>query len=170
MSQSAPIKPPFLRSAYNYDRDQASNDSALACKDKSLAQQHFKEECDINTIVDRFLKTGELPSDVRMPRYGDFTGIHDYKTAMDAITKAQSAFMEMPAQIRNRFHNDPQEFVAFCSDDANREEAAKMGLVPEEVAALVRPPAPPAGEQPEASKGAPTPHAETPAKPPKGKN
>ena len=45
-----------------YDKhDALSFSSGLACDDPSLTQQQFKEESDINNIVDRFMKTGHLP-------------------------------------------------------------------------------------------------------------
>lgn len=104
--------------------------SDLECLDPSLAQQSFKDETDINVLLERFKVTGVLPQGVAMPTFGDFTGISDYRTAVDAITKASNAFMDMPANVRNRFDNDPQKFLEFCSDDKNRDEAIRLGLVP----------------------------------------
>lgn len=120
---------PFLRSAYNYDRDAASNESALTCEDESLAIQSSAEEADINTIVRRFGLTGELPSDVAIPRSGDFTGIPDFHTAMNLVRQTQEEFLRVPAEVRARFGNDPQAFMAFVEDDANREEARRLGLL-----------------------------------------
>lgn len=123
------MKPPFLRTAYNYDMNKAGDESALECKDQTLTQQQFLEETDINTIVRRFGLTGELPTDFREPQYGDYTGIFDYQTAMNAVRQADETFMEMPANIRARFHNNPQELLEFLDDDDNRQEAIKLGLV-----------------------------------------
>ncbi len=123
------IKKVFLRAPFNYDTDAASNESGFCCDEPSLAQQQFKEETDINEIVRRFGITGELPSGVRAPQYGDFTGVYDYHSALNAVIAAENAFMAMPAEIRTRFDNDPAKFVDFCSDESNREEAVKLGLV-----------------------------------------
>lgn len=123
------MKIPFLRTPYNYDRDIASNESGLECLDPTMAQQQFREECDINTIMERFGRTGELVAPVRMPQYGDFDGVNDYHSAMNAIVEAQSAFDQLPAKMRARFGNDPAEFVEFCMNEENREEAIRMGLV-----------------------------------------
>jgi len=119
----------FCRSAFNYDRDAVSDESGLLCLDPSLAQQSFKEEVDINTIVNRFGVTGHLPSPARLPSYGDFEGVWDYQSAMNALRSADSAFMALPAALRKRFDNDPHQFVQFCSDDANRDEAVKLGIL-----------------------------------------
>ena len=124
---------PFLRTPYNYDVDKASDDSGLECKDPSLTQQHLAEECDINYIVERFGVTGQLP-DVpsHTPTYGDFTGVADYREALDAVRAADAAFMALPAKIRERFDNDPALFVDFCSstDPSVRSEAIELGLIP----------------------------------------
>ena len=120
----------FLRTAYNYDADSVSAETSLVCPEPTLAQQSFKDECDINTILNKFAITGELPSNVRMPQYGDFTGISDYQTALNAVLEADEAFMSLPASVRARFDNDAAAFVDFCSDETNRDEAVKLGLVP----------------------------------------
>ena len=103
--------------------------SDLECTDPSLTQQQFKEDSDINVMLEKFKVTGVMPQGVRMPSYGDFTGVSDYRSAVEAIHKAEMAFMDMPANVRNRFDNDPQKFLEFCADPKNAEEAARLGLV-----------------------------------------
>lgn len=123
------VKGPFVRNPYNYDMNQASDESGLKCEDKTLAKQSFLEEVDINTIVRRFNLTGQLPDNVRMPTYQDFEGIFDFHSAMNAVTRAEEAFRALPADVRSRFHNDPGEFHDFFLDENNRPEAVKLGLV-----------------------------------------
>lgn len=123
------MKAPFLRTEYNYDMHAASLESALVCEDPSMAQQQFLEESDINTIVDRYGLNGELPENPRMPAYGDFTGVGDFQTAMNAVVAAQRDFMTLPAKVRSRFDNDPQKLLEFVSDDANLDEARVLGLL-----------------------------------------
>lgn len=122
---------PFVRSPYNYDMNEAGNESGLKCEDESLTKQSFLEESDINTIVRRFGLTGEMPTNPTLPSYGDYEGIIDFKTAMDTIVKAQDSFMELPAEVRKRFRNDPQEFLEFIADDNNRDEARRLKLIPQ---------------------------------------
>ena len=119
----------FLRTPYNYDLDAASNESGLRCEDASLAQQHYKEECDINTILQKFNITGLLPESTLSPRYGDFTGISDYHTALNRVIAAQDEFDGLPATIRARFNNDPAQLIEFLENSENRPEAEKLGLV-----------------------------------------
>jgi Chlamydia-phage Chp2 scaffold (Chlamy_scaf) len=49
---------------------------------------------------------------------------------LNAVIAADAAFMQLPADIRTRFNNDAGAFVDFCSDENNRAEAEKLGLVP----------------------------------------
>lgn len=109
--------------------EQSSFDTGLHCKDPSLAKQSFAEDADINTIVNRFGLTGQLPTNVNIPLQGDFKGIFDYMTAMNTIIAANRAFMTMPAKVRTRFNNDPGVFLDFCHDPENYDEATKLGLV-----------------------------------------
>lgn len=113
-----------------YDSDAVSVETGLVCDPKDdYAQQQFKDECDINEIVRRFGLTGQMPEDVRVPVSGDFTDVMDYESAMLAVRKADEAFMELPAEVRARFHNDPQELMVFVEDGRNLPEAEKLGLI-----------------------------------------
>lgn len=120
----------FVRSAYNYDADVVSRETGMAIDpSESVVQQQFAEEVDINTIVKRFGLTGELPNGVNMPVSGDFTGVTDFKTAMDLISQSNAAFAELPAEVRARFGNDPSKVIAFLDDERNRDEAIQLGIV-----------------------------------------
>lgn len=115
-------------SAYD-NHEVMSSSTGLACDDLSLTQQQFKEESDINTIVDRFMKTGYLPDSVNMPQYVDYEGVFDFQSAMNVVRQADENFMRMDAKVRARFHNSPQEFLEFFADPANSDEAVRLGLV-----------------------------------------
>lgn len=125
------IKPPFVRSPYNYDVEAASLDSGLKCEDPSLTQQQFLEEVDINTLVERFGLNGEMPMNPVMPTYGDFSEIGDFQSAMNAVLAAEAQFMTLPAKVRSRFDNSPQRLLEFLGDESNRAEAIALGLVKE---------------------------------------
>lgn len=94
----------------------------------SLAQQAFKDEVDINSILKKYKITGRMPVSVNLPSYGDFSGVSDYRSAAEAMRRASNAFMELPAEVRKRFSNDPQEFLDFSSNPDNVGELRKMGL------------------------------------------
>lgn len=118
----------FLRTEFNYDREEASRSSGLSCPEPTLAQQSPKDECDINTIVTRFGLGYEMPQGVVAPSYGDFTGVVDFQTAMNAVIEAERSFMTLHADVRARFNNEPQRFLEFCDKAENAEELIKLGL------------------------------------------
>jgi phage internal scaffolding protein len=125
----AKITPPFLRTPYNYDTTAASDESGLRCEEPTLAQQQFKDETDINNILKMFNVTGQLPIHPVSPKYGDFTGIGDYKTALDRVIAVDEEFMNLPADLRARFNNDASELIEFLDNEENRLEAEKLGLL-----------------------------------------
>lgn len=131
---SAVFAGPFLRTPFNYDRDAVSDETGLRCEDVSLAKQSFKEECDINVIVERFGIGYEMPQGVKAPVYGDFSEVGDFRGALDSVRAAQESFMTLPADVRARFGNDPAGFVDFCSKDENYDEVEKLGLLHSEAA------------------------------------
>lgn len=134
------MKAPFLRTPYNYDTDAASNESGLRCEDASLTQQHQKEQADINYIIEQFNVTGILPVSPITPSYGDFTGVHDYQTAMNALIALDDEFSSLPAKIRARFDNDPENLINFLNNAENRDEAIELGLIePIQQAAIAAP-------------------------------
>lgn len=102
-----------------------------ACEGKSLTEQHHASEVNINSIVSRYAKTGVLPVRGGNPSYGDFTGVEDYHSACEAVRQAEAAFMTLPPEVRKRFGNDPGELIDFVSDEGNRAEAVRLGLVAE---------------------------------------
>jgi hypothetical protein len=128
-TKDLPAAPVFIRTQFNYDHNAASNASGLVCEEPTRAQQHHREECDINVILERFGKTGQMPVNVISGTYGDFSGVHDYHTALNAIIASESEFAALPATIRNRFANDPANLVQFLDNPNNRAEAEKLGLV-----------------------------------------
>lgn len=109
-------------------------------------RQEFKNECDVNVLMKKYQRTGILPGDPRAMRYGDFSALPDFMTAMNTVARANEAFAALPAQVRKRFGNDPAEYVAFVSDPANIAEVRKLGLAAPEKA-QVPVPAPKAKEQ-----------------------
>ena len=118
----------MIRSAYTFDSEVVSNETALDCGDETVTQQCFKDECDINILLAKFAVTGQLPENVRVPPYVDFEEAFDFQSSMNVIRAAEEAFNAMPAEVRGRFQNDPGRFLEFANDASNYDEALKMGL------------------------------------------
>ncbi|AXH75967.1 MAG: internal scaffolding protein [Microviridae sp.] len=102
---------------------------SIAFPENGRTKQEFKNECDINTIMARFDKTGVLAFTNRFqPQYGDATGI-EFQNSMEIISSGRSMFNELPSGIRARFKNDPALFLDFVHDERNVEEMREMGLL-----------------------------------------
>lgn len=114
-------------------RDRHSRDTGFATVGDSLTVQADSRDADINVIMDRYARTGQIPGLSRLPSYGDFDGISDYREAIHAVREAEDLFMRLPAKVRSKFDNDPQLFVEYCEDPANRLELARDGLLAPEV-------------------------------------
>lgn len=140
-SNPALHKPPTLRSAYT-----PRLRVALSFSGSGRTKQNFKDECDINTILSRFQRTGNLThTSSRTPRYEDVADL-DFHGAMQLVAGANGMFSELPAKIRDRFANDPGRLLEFLQDPENRAEALKLGLLapsPTNVDASVAPAASP---------------------------
>lgn len=98
--------------------------------EKTLTQQQFRDECDINKIIKSYEQTGAFTHVTsKVGQYADFSNIKSYHEMVDQVLYAQEAFMTLPAPVRARFRNDPGELLQFIQDPSNRDEAATLGLI-----------------------------------------
>lgn len=89
----------------------------------SPVQQHFRDQSDINFIVDYWTRTGTFSSINPNPaRYFDCTVVQDYQSALDTLCKADEILESMTPQQRAKFHNDPVAFIEYFSDPSNFDE------------------------------------------------
>lgn len=89
----------------------------------SPVQQHFRDQSDINFIVDYWTRTGNFNSVNPSPaRYVDCTVVQDYQNALDTLCKADEILESMTPQQRAKFHNDPVAFIEYFSDPSKIDE------------------------------------------------
>lgn len=111
---------------------------------RGRTQYQYKDECDVNKIIQRYNQTGEFYHMRKTePVYRDMTAI-DFEFMNNEIAKMEETFMQLPVEIRARFHYSTQEMLAFLDDDKNRDEAEKIGLIERK-----KPPETPAVKPPE---------------------
>lgn len=95
-------------------------------------KQSDKENCDINIIMARHGRGIPVTHvNGNEAQWGDFSTGPDFRQAQDAVASAKQAFGELPSKIRTRFHNEPGELLQFLTDEDNRAEAEKLGLLKE---------------------------------------
>ena len=92
----------FYRTPHNYDWVEASDDAARAVGPygESMTVQSMAEDADINVLMKRFGVTGQMPQSVRIPEYGDFTGVRDFASAMLTVESSSNgrAVVSMPSE------------------------------------------------------------------------
>jgi phage internal scaffolding protein len=84
----------------------------------------------INQIMTRYHKTGILgdPRSMKKPLFADVSNAIPYREALDIVLSAEEQFNQIPASIREKFRNNPQEMINFLQNPSNDEEAIKLGL------------------------------------------
>lgn len=118
-----------FRNPFNYDADLVSYGTGLLIDPaESMTQQHFADECDINTIVQRFLKTGEMPPNVNFGEI-DVSEVGDFHDALNIVRAAQEEFNRLPSRVRERFNNEPARLMEFVNSESHRAEALALGLL-----------------------------------------
>ncbi|AXL15043.1 internal scaffolding protein [Microviridae sp.] len=94
----------------------------------SMTQQHQKDECDVNNIMKRYVKTGIIDHiNQHKPFYGEVSAL-TYHESMNQIITANNMFQELPSQVRKKFHNSPEEFLEYVSDPENVSNLVDLGL------------------------------------------
>lgn len=85
---------------------------------------------DINAIIQRSagrpVATGLYGG--HQPRYMDLTAV-DYLDSLNKVVDAKNEFSRFPSKIRNRFGNDPYQFLRFLDDPENHDEARRLGIL-----------------------------------------
>lgn len=113
---------------------------------KSRTEKAHKNRVNINSIIRKAQRTGLIPTSSNPGFYGDFTGVSDYQSCVNALINAEDRFMALPSSVRKEFDNDPSKLIDFLSKEENREKAIELGILEKEiVAAPVEPPVVPDG-------------------------
>lgn len=104
------------------------------CEDK--VDQTGADSVNLNNVMKRFEKTGKLTELIALGaqgasgmRYGDFTAVPDFQSALNISIHAKEQFALLDAKVRNRFDNDPTKFLEFVGDARNLDEMEAMGLL-----------------------------------------
>lgn len=110
--------------------------------DAVQTEQHHKEDADINVLMERMGVTNRdpLPNVPLSLTAEEFPEGLDLRTVLDLERQATDYFRQLPADLRKRFDNDKAKLWAFLQDEANDEEAIRLGLLHKKEADPVSPP------------------------------
>ena len=110
-------------------RENGSKRVVTINEEPSKTDQSFAKQVNINNIMARYIKTGQL-THLRNQQgvYADMSEIKDLATAVQQVEKAQQGFLALPSNLRNRFENDPIKFIEFIQDPKNLNECYELGI------------------------------------------
>ncbi len=119
-----------------------------------MTEQSHKKDCDINQIMRKFVKTGNIDHlRAHGEQYGDVSPM-DYREAMSIIADSNTMFEELPAETRKFFHNDPAEFMEFTENQDNHPKLVELGLATKRPSSVDPKGKPPAATKKSDEKGA----------------
>lgn len=132
---------------------------------ETKADQSFKKSVDINRIMERYTKTGNIEHARNYEgQYADVSEI-DFQRSLEIVSSVRSMFHDLPAATRARFEHNAGKFLAFVQDPQNAETLRSLGLNreavethdghqrPAQAATPAEPPAPQGAEPPGQSGG-----------------
>jgi phage internal scaffolding protein len=97
---------------------------------ESLTQQHFAKDADVRNIIKQYDRTGLIANVARgVAQYGDYSEINEYRESLDMVNRANDNFMQLPAEIREKFGNDAGTFFEFATNPENKEKMIELGLM-----------------------------------------
>jgi phage internal scaffolding protein len=111
-----------------YERENGTRGMKLVCPEETLTQQHFKDEVDVDKILEKYCRTGELPKMYKEPIFEDVSDPIDFQNAQNIMAQAMQQFDMLPSKVKDRFNYDPQRFLEFMDDKENLPEMVKLGL------------------------------------------
>lgn len=97
----------------------------------SMTKQSEMDACDIHNILRQYSPAGLaqlIAENQARGSYADLPDSLDYQEALNTVLEGEKAFATLPARVRDRFHNNPHEFLEFMANADNQEEAIRLGL------------------------------------------
>ncbi len=93
--------------------------------DDGRTKQSFRDECDINLIMQRAAQGGTISHLAK--HEGEYTDYSDFDffEQTQKLTRGREIFDDLPAEIRREFGQSPAAFFAYVNDPANINELAK---------------------------------------------
>lgn len=114
----------------------SANRGDLEKFEETLTVQSEAPACDINNILARYERTGQLPDMIREnAQYGDFSDVGSFMEAQNIVAHANAQFAALDAHVRARFLNSPAEMLKFIDeaehDHKKAQELVQLGLAVE---------------------------------------
>lgn len=96
---------------------------------ETMTEQAHAKDTDINYILKNYTRTGMIKHAKDHAGYYDDIDGQTYHEMLNTVMEARNTFMEMPSAIRNKFNNDPGQFMDFVQNPDNIDEMVEMGIL-----------------------------------------
>lgn len=95
--------------------------------DDGMTKQSYKDQTDINKILEKSQVTGTVGWVRReQAQFGDFTDMPDLLEAKQRLDTAHDIFNGAPSEIRREFNQSPEQFFKYVNDPANAEDVPRL--------------------------------------------
>lgn len=92
------------------------------------AKQSMRDECDVNLIMAKFVKTGFVSHLSKgLPSFTDVSELTDYRSAIEHVRSVELFFAGLPPAVRSRFENDAVSFMSFLEEGGSAEDLEAIG-------------------------------------------
>lgn len=96
------------------------------CGEESKTQQHFKDSCDINKMINN-PNASSNPN--QQERFGDFSDMLDLAGSMQKALDARNLFDSLPVDLRKRVGHSIEGLFQFMENPDNKEDLYKYGIL-----------------------------------------
>lgn len=163
---------PFFKTPHNHDTTAEAIRTSTGGFEKTKTDQSFKEDADINVIMERVMKNGVSPNMIALPEHFGEDQRVDLFTARSRILESNRTFYNLPPKVREKYANDPgrwEQDVLRKLNAGDLDGLGEMGINTDEIHLIKPTVAPPGGTPGQGStEGAPGGQGGT--KPPGGGN
>lgn len=97
----------------------------------SLTRPQFAPECDLRTIIERFMRTGEIRQPAERPTIDGVEGLPStFEEMMQNVALARQRFEMLPLEERNKYNNDPEAWLQALQEQQNEQDEVEPSSTP----------------------------------------
>lgn len=92
----------------------------------SLTDRSQQLDADINYIIEKYVRTGELPTSPM--QYLDCTTVKDFQDSMYIVSECNSAFEQLPSKVRDEFKT-VENYLSYICNPENVQDCVNRNLI-----------------------------------------
>jgi hypothetical protein len=97
-------------------------------QEPSIVNQSDKDATDLNRIIARYKgEIAELPHKEGI--YADVSSIGDFREVRERLRHFNDYFSDLPAQVREKFNNDPANLAESLNDPNQLDLLSELGII-----------------------------------------